>query len=385
MTLSPSPSRARGFSIVELMVGMVIALIGILVVMQVYSLSEARKRTTTSGGDAQTNGALSLYMVERETRQAGYGFASTDVFNCNVRAYNENRDPQEFTFQSMAPVVINPANIPAGDANTDVIQITYGSAEGMGEGVEFEQQSGASANYKVKNRSEFTVGDMVIAVQSGLDCTIAQVTDLPASGTCGSGGGGQTDVVIHNSGNFKDPGQNCNTVESHWNKPGGLGVTYTNGKLYNLGRLPTSHVYAVRNGNLTMCDFTVRDCTDAAKVNDATVWVPVVNNIVLMQAQYGRDTSATMDKVVDVYDKTTPTTACGYARTLAVRIALVARSAQYEKTALPAPYFVTGAFAAAWPGNALNLAGLTDWDHYRYKLFQTVVPLKNILWMSGTC
>jgi len=63
-----------GFSLVEIMVGMVIGLLSTIVVMQVYATFEGQKRTTTSGSDAQTNGAVALYTVERDARLAGYGF-----------------------------------------------------------------------------------------------------------------------------------------------------------------------------------------------------------------------------------------------------------------------------------------------------------------------
>jgi type IV pilus assembly protein PilW len=376
-----SRKKAGGFSIVELMVGMVLALIGILVVMQVYLFSEGRKRTTTSGGDAQSNGAIALYTLQKDTAQAGYGMANLDILNCTVRAYNQNRSPTDFTFTSTAPVTINPTGIPAGDANTDVVRVAYGTSEGLAEGVSFRQQSGASANYQVDNRAGFTVGNMVIAAQSGLDCTLTQITNLPASGSCGQGGGGQTDVVVHDPGNLKDPGQNCEQVPSLWNKPGGLGVTYTSGKLYDMGRLPITHIYAVRNGNLTLCDLTSSDCTSAAQTGNTAVWVPIVNNIVSLKAQYGRDTSAPMDMVVDTYDQTTPVTACGYARVPAVRLAVVARSPQYEKDA------VTPA-APTWLGGTIDLSkkpdgtANPDWQRYRYKLFETVIPLRNIVWMG---
>jgi type IV pilus assembly protein PilW len=371
----PRP-RPTGFSLVEIMVGMLIGLIGILVIMQVFAVSEGQKRTTTGSGDAQTNGAIALYMMERDIRQGGYGFASLDLLNCNVKAYNEQRTPPDFTLQPMAPFVINPANVPAGDPNTDVVVVTYGNSDGLGEGVGFQQQSGASANYKVTNRAGFTVGEMVIAAQPGLDCTVAQITDLPASGSCGmGGGGGQTDVIIHNAGNFKDPYQNCDTVQSHWNKPGGLGVTYTTGKLYSLGRLPRSVAYAVRGGKLTACDFFASDCSAAAQTTNPAVWVPVADNIVGLQAQYGRDTSAPMDMTVDVYDKTTPADACGYARIPAVRLGVLARSTQYEKETV-----TTG--DPAWQGGTFTISGLPDWSHYRYKVFQTVIPLRNIIWMG---
>ena len=52
-------TRATGFSLIELMVGMLISLIGTLAMMKTFAAFEAQKRTTTSGDDAQQNGAYS--------------------------------------------------------------------------------------------------------------------------------------------------------------------------------------------------------------------------------------------------------------------------------------------------------------------------------------
>lgn len=64
---------SAGFSLVEILVGMVIALISMLVVLQVYALNEGQKRTTTSGVDAQQSSLVGLHLLERDLRQAGYG------------------------------------------------------------------------------------------------------------------------------------------------------------------------------------------------------------------------------------------------------------------------------------------------------------------------
>jgi type IV pilus assembly protein PilW len=56
MKLKSSPHTA-GFSLVEIMVGLAIGMLAVIVILQVFALSEGRKRTTTSGGDAQSNGA----------------------------------------------------------------------------------------------------------------------------------------------------------------------------------------------------------------------------------------------------------------------------------------------------------------------------------------
>jgi Tfp pilus assembly protein PilW len=68
-----------GFSIVEIMVGMVIALLATIVIFQVFGVSEGIKRTTTNGGDAQQNGAVVLLTLERSLREAGYGFNAADT------------------------------------------------------------------------------------------------------------------------------------------------------------------------------------------------------------------------------------------------------------------------------------------------------------------
>src|SRR3989338_976279 len=86
MKRSAMPSRQlnrrhhTGFSLVEIMVGMVIGLLSTIVVMQVFATFEGQKRTSTGGSDAQTNGGISLYTIERDIRMAGYGFA--DAAGC---------------------------------------------------------------------------------------------------------------------------------------------------------------------------------------------------------------------------------------------------------------------------------------------------------------
>jgi len=80
---------------------------------------------------------------------------------------------------------------------------------------------------------------------------------------------------------------------------------------------------------------------------------------------------------------------------LAVRVALVARSSQYEKSEVTAsePEWNLGS-AATVTGSAnctsvsgskcltLKISNLVDWKHYRYKVYDTVIPLRNVLWNS---
>ena len=84
----PGRRRERGMSLVEILVGVLIGLIGIVVIFQVLSVSENRKRTTVQGSDAQSAGAIALYTLQRDVQLGGYGFggAHSKQIGCLVQA-----------------------------------------------------------------------------------------------------------------------------------------------------------------------------------------------------------------------------------------------------------------------------------------------------------
>jgi type IV pilus assembly protein PilW len=78
------------------MVAMVIGMIGIIIMMQVFASAEGQKRTTTGTGDAQSNGAMAIYTLQRDIREAGYGFnamnASAALWPCRRRQAVRSRN-----------------------------------------------------------------------------------------------------------------------------------------------------------------------------------------------------------------------------------------------------------------------------------------------------
>src|SRR5436190_375913 len=74
--------RQAGMSLVELMVGMLIGLIGIVIITHLYVTNEQYKRRTTASGSAQSNGAIALYAIERDLRMAGFGLNDQRAFSC---------------------------------------------------------------------------------------------------------------------------------------------------------------------------------------------------------------------------------------------------------------------------------------------------------------
>jgi type IV pilus assembly protein PilW len=355
----------QGFSLIDVMVGMVIGLIGIIIVFQTFAVSEGYKRTTTSGADAQQNGALALFYLERDLRMAGYGINTDALLGCKVLAYDELPPTREFSF-IMVPVVIGDG---VGGA-PDSITITMGNSDILPMPTEIIQtMPSPTAVFKVASRFGFRPGDLLIAAEQGKDCTLAQATGLP-------GTPGQGDNVIHNSGNYQDI--NGGTVPARYNKPAGLGVSYsaydytnqTGGKLFNIGPLPVNTVYSVQNAQLTF-----------ASIIQGTGSATLTENIVQLQAEYGKDAIGN-DGIVDLWEATMPPapTADHWKSIIAVRLAIVARSGLREKPNPVTGLCDTTVAAPVWAGGAIDLTADPDWQCYRYRTFETTVPLRNLIW-----
>ena len=100
------PRRPSGFSLVELMVGIVVAMAAVIVVMQVFKVSEGQRRNTTGGDDAATTGAIALSLMQRDLRQAGQGFTTAQLLDCKLNLGNGR------SVGELVPVQINPTGIP---------------------------------------------------------------------------------------------------------------------------------------------------------------------------------------------------------------------------------------------------------------------------------
>lgn len=118
--------------------------------------------------------------------------------------------------------------------------------------------------------------------------------------------------------------------------------------------------YAVKNSRLMQCDWLTFDCTDS------TQWVEIASDIISMRAECIAGP--------------------------AVRVALVTRNPQLEKTAVTAAlptWSGTTAFnLSATPvdatATALGLAqGANAWQYYRYKTVETLAPIRNALWTGA--
>jgi len=366
--------RSRGFSLVELMVAAAIGIIASLAIFQVFAVFAGQKRTTASGGEAQTSGTLALFTLERDIRQAGYGINNLEFLGCQIQG-RDSLLATDFTLELI------PVKITQGAAGaSDTITVMYGNSELLPNPSSITQNMpSASSVFKVSNRYGLAEGNIVIAAEAGKDCTLAQVSSLP--------GGGNSDNVVHGSGQYTDPKTGAQ-LDIRYNPsatpPGGIAYT-TNAKLFDLGAIPENNVYTVAGAQLQRQQLLSGPSTAAVTLYDG---------IVQLQAQYGKDNGVDNgtvthaaytagDGIVDGFDSVIPANAAQWAQVLAVRLALVARSELQERPDPATGLCATTTVAPTWAGSAtapLVLTADPNWKCYRYKTFETTVPLRNMIW-----
>jgi type IV pilus assembly protein PilW len=210
-----------------------------------------------------------------------------------------------------------------------------------------------------------------VASEAGLNCSLSEVTGfVPAA----------INTVQHVTAapySYTDNSGNPVNVTATYNKAGGEGISNsTSALLFTLGRSPSVVTYQIGNGRLQSNTVLPAVATPLADIGDG---------IVQLKALYGKDTDG--DGVVDTWNNVLPATSAQWMQVRAVRIALLSRSAQLEKTAVTSdcvapnnptnsPFWSAGCFTMTNPADG------TDWHYYRYRVYETVVPLRNMIWSN---
>lgn len=355
MTLSKN--RNAGFSITELMISIGIGMLAMLFIMQIFLMTESQRRTTTDGSDAQINGVIGMFTIERELRAAGFGVPTT---GCSViNGFNESRSPSTFSLNTSPVRIIQ--NTPSGTTN-DRLELLYsGSDIGAVPAIIQADMPSSSSILRIDAGFGFKSGQLIAIAQGNKDCTLLQLTrDAQPTGTANITAPGSMWDLQHNP-------------TSPYNPPGGQNIAPAGG--YDVGALVfgfdkyVNHAYYIINNRLMMEDLSA----DVSVTNP----VEVINGVIALRAVYGRDTNG--DGIIDAWDNTNPASS---KEVLAVRFGLVVRSGNYEKQ------IVTNSDSIRlWsdgPSVALRGEGESDVNnrdkHYRYKVYQTTIPLRNVIW-----
>ncbi|KAF0842906.1 type IV pilus assembly protein PilW [Methylovorus glucosotrophus] len=361
---------SRGFSLVELMVGIVIALLGSLVITQVFSITEQSKQTTTSGSDAQQNGALAMLLMDKDLRQAGYGMNVTACSGvCPSSGFMGGtitiNDSGARSVAAM-PFVFAPILIVQGAANApDTIIISYGNASNTSV-PEYLRTPMAAGSYdiNVNNIYGFSMADVMVVADATTGT--GEVIQFSGSDTVDN-------RIKHESGSY----QLGPVTQSFRYNDGSVAAYPINSLLFNLGQTPVNNIYSI-----------VQDSSGRSNLvqtnNMLGTQSILATDIVDLQAEYGKDMDN--DGVIETWDTVTPTGANvtalndAWMQVKAIRYGLVARSIKREAacnvtTSLPVwrPDGVT-------TKSFSNISTNSDWQCYRYRVFETTNVLRNLVW-----
>lgn len=402
--------RQRGFSLVELMVAVVIGLIGTLVMFQVFAVSEAQKRSTTSGGDAQQNGSIALFTIERDLRNTAAGMRPLIDRGLPLYTWSEvnNRVLEPTMFR---PILITPGT------NFDSIDVTYSTSEGLSMPVPlmapWNPATVPNQPVPVLRVDSFQLGDQIAicadpAVNPNGVCLRGEVTNINTINNTLALVPGPATYVVDNenitprfnpaAGYIAAVGPRVNLdnliIPALYDGNGTIG-TYVPGSgpdtslssatVHNLGQLVTRS-YAVQNGVLTL--------SDGANITE------FASGIVGLRAQYGLDTNS--DRAVDAWvdpigtqanpfasftpnhplflRATNAQIAASWRMVVAARVAVVARGDNMEREIVE-----TRSTIPLWtnpngaPSPSYSVPG-GDGAHYRYRVFETIVPFRNMIW-----
>jgi type IV pilus assembly protein PilW len=402
-----APSRERGLSLIEILVGIVIGMIGIVVIFQVLAVAEERKRNTTVGSDAQSSGAIGLYLLQRDLQLGGYGFGAADTrqLGCTV---NASRGGVNFSFPLIPIEIIQPGDPRNPHPTADVIAALRGSSQHMAASRSFSASTVDGKTMESNGRPGFDFGDLLIVTSdpqatppgNRTECALVQITHRPAA----------SDNIEHKSsyqlGITLPPGA---TSTPEFNQPPKPTFAAANGFAFNLGAQPRLNIWSISNNRLTAVDQLFGFVEEIA------------DGVIDLQGEYGVDLNG--DNLIGA-NEWTPTTPTGSAPTdpnnlcidnpttswrcvRAVRVALLARSGQWDRNHCnQTPQWTSGAsgaltttnfamrnvdgsadsFAACVPGQPVAAAAQdpNNWRQYRYRVYETVIPLRNLIWGTAS-
>ena len=374
-----SISRAqRGVTLIELMIGLALGLIASLAIFSTISSFEAQRRTTASGMDMQQNGLMALYSIDQDIRMAGFGLIDSSTtpgsMPCSkINAYGTN------SVWNSAPVVI--AN--NASAGNDIITVNRLNSDtggivtgGKAAGLAANMNSG-DTSISVDTSEALHTNDFILVSQANLDCSLFKVSAIPSA----------TSVTVVNVANAIG-----NTTQTPTFPASGYSAA-ASAVIADLGAASSAsaaNTFGSTNPATTptfaTTKYQINTNLDLIRTEDnGTTWNTVASDIVAIAAQYGVANAGS--PTVNCWTDATGTACSGtnwaspppadVRRIKAIQVAIVARSNQ------PAGSCTASTQPTTWAGITANLSGIANWGWggcYRYKVYQTIIPIRNVIW-----
>ena len=367
---------SAGFTLIEVMVGLALSMLSMLVIVQLFSMSDARKRATTGAAEAQQTANVSLYQVMRTVRLAGAGLAqANNVWGCPIQAFRGSSATQilpptaAFAAAPSAfvnvytlyptvraiPLLILPAAAP--DTISDVIVVIAGNGE--------------TGQAELQILGQPVVSSLAVQRLNGVKALDMILVTVPS--TIANCVIGQVDSTLNAT-------SSPNTLPL-----GGTGANYTATGLasfntaavpLHLGATPMFTMFGIDSNN-ALSQFDLLNLT-------GTATSIVADNVVDMRARYGVVAANGSGPITwqapnaapwDVASLTAGTTTARdlIDRIRAIRIAIVFRGTEPVRDDSPPTSYVM--FPDASP---ITVSISAANQPYRYQVYDTIIPLRNI-------
>jgi len=332
------------------MVGVTVALFATLVIYVVVAAGDHLRRDSQSAADAQQAGLFVLSRLSFDIANAGSGFAAAAKALATCPASTSIGD----TLRPVAVLITDSGR----DDVADSVVLRYGVSPAIAGPATFAAAAPAGASFLIQSPYGFATNDRVIAIGRNGECAATDVTSTTPAGA------GIVEVA--------HPPLATAFPASSW--------------LVNLGPKNEAQVirYDVQSGVLRTTDLLNGDAPN-----------PLASNIVNLKLQYGIDSDG--DGAIDswVPARSGPSGDWSAAAVLAapadvlvrikaIRVGLIVRSDFLDRgvtTAFRWTLFDCDASdKSLCPGRLSGSIAATSAGGYRYRVHETIVPVRNGIW-----
>jgi type IV pilus assembly protein PilW len=226
----------------------------------------------------------------------------------------------------------------------------------------------------------FKPGDLAVMTDRASTCRLVEITDDSSPDPYILG--------FANSGGYISFYSGASAPVIRWNSAAASMPSIPTGNIYSLGPRPRLNNWTV---NTTANGVPTLGFSDQLGPTPGAFF-GVSEGVIDMKAQYGYDANADNQVSDAEWTKAVPP---DWTRVRAVRVALLVRSREFAKpraaSDADAPtYRLTT--APAWSGGTFvmkNVDGTADadipgspnnWRYYRYRVYEKVIPLRNMIW-----
>jgi type IV pilus assembly protein PilW len=336
--------QQRGLSIIELMVGIVIALLVSLAAGGSAMMFTASQRQAMGAGGVGVGASSALAALKNDAALAGLGFFGDSTYLCNQLALSVN------TTVHSDGAAFAPVRITAGD--DDTIDIVYGERVESGANVLLATAS-TGGQATLMSLLPVTVGQAVLLAPAapGNPCLVRSVTSITAS----------TETALQS-------------------------ITFANTGKYNQGDFTDDPTFAVHDrvtllGEVNWNRYRRDGNTLVLERPLAGTSVVVARDVIALRAEYGVSADAagstTLESWVKAEDDFAALDAATLPRVRALRLGLVTRSPQREKP--DADGNCSASLAKPQVFGTEVEPDVDDWQCFRYRVSTVVVPLRNLV------